>query len=371
MNGGMSPANRITHHLGAAGPGSPPAPRWTPPPLTAAGTASTQASAAPSSAVELVGVTKRFGTAPALDELDLSVPTGSITVLVGPNGAGKTTAIRTMTGALTPEHGIVRTFGLDPDLDGRRVRQRCGVVSAKPALYDRLSGTDNLRYAAELYGLGRHCDDRIRTAAARFGIDHALDKQVGSYSTGMKTRLALARSVLHEPELLLFDEPTAGLDPESSAAVLSLIREMTADGSTVVLCTHHLVEAEGLADQVVMLEDGHALVAGTPEELARHYWPGGLVHFDAEDRTLLRRLEGAPGVVKVDLHPDGADVVLDDPSLVPDLIAGLTTLGVRLTRVDPHVPTLEDLYFAVRRDAANHRRLREANAGAEPLERPR
>jgi ABC-2 type transport system ATP-binding protein len=312
--------------------------------------------ATPPPAVELLGVTKRFGTAPALLELDLTVPTGSITVLVGPNGAGKTTAIRTMTGALLPDSGLVRTFGLDPDVDGQRVRQRCGVVSAKPALYDRLSGRDNLLYAAELYGLGRRCDDRIVAAAARFGIDHALTQQVGGYSTGMKTRLALARSVLHEPELLLFDEPTAGLDPESSAAVLSLIREMTADGSTVVLCTHHLVEAEGLADQVVMLEDGRALVAGTSADLAARYWPAGLVHFDAEDRTLLRRLDGAPGVQRVDLHADGADVVLDDLSVVPDLIAGLTTLGVRLTRVEPHVPTLEDLYFAVRRDAALARR---------------
>ena len=161
----------------------------------------------------------------ALTDLDLSVPTGQITVLLGPNGAGKTTAIRMITGALTPNEGTIRVFGLDPDRDGDEVRRRCGVVSAKPALYDRLTGRDNLQYAAELYGVGRNADGAIRDAADRFGIDDALDQQVGGYSTGMKTRLALARAVLTSPELLLLDEPTSGLDPESSHAVLALIRE--------------------------------------------------------------------------------------------------------------------------------------------------
>ena len=159
--------------------------------------------------VEIRGVSRRFGAVTALDDLDLLVPAGRITVLLGPNGAGKTTAIRMITGALAPDAGHVRVFGLDPERDGEDVRRRCGVVSAKPALYDRLSGRDNLQYAAELYGLGRHADAPIREAADRFGIVDALDQQVGGYSTGMKTRLALARSVLHDPELLLFDEPTS------------------------------------------------------------------------------------------------------------------------------------------------------------------
>ena len=212
------------------------------------------------------GVRRPFGQVEALAGLTFEVPEHSITVLLGPNGAGKTTAIRMITGALKPDGGSVRVFGLDPDVDGEEVRSRCGVVSAKPALYDRLSGFDNLAYSAELYGLGRgkKVADRIRAAADRFGIEHALDSQVGGYSTGMKTRLALARSILHEPDLLLFDEPTSGLDPESSHAVLELIREMTGDGRTVLMCTHLLLEAEGLADQIVVLEDGDDLVSGTP-----------------------------------------------------------------------------------------------------------
>ena len=254
----------------------------------------------------------------------------------------------------------MRTFGLDPDVDGETVRRNCGVVSAKPALYDRLTGYDNLLYAADLYGLGRKCRARIVEAAARFDIDGALDQQVGGYSTGMKTRLALSRSVLHRPRLLLFDEPTSGLDPESSAAVLSLIREMTADGSTVVMCTHHLVEAEGLADQVVMLEDGTDLVSGTPSELARRYWPAALLRLGVEDPRDLDLVARETGVTRVERIPGGLGVHLASFAVVPDLVNALVAQGVRLTRVEPHVPTLEDLYFAVRKERAA---TRDHNAG--------
>jgi ABC-2 type transport system ATP-binding protein len=304
--------------------------------------------------VELRGVGRRFGAVPALADLDLVVPTGRITVLLGPNGAGKTTAIRVVTGALEPDVGTVRVFGLDPTVDGEEVRRRCGVVSAKPALYDRLSGRANLQYAAELYGLGRKADGPILDAADRFGIVEALDQQVGGYSTGMKTRLALARSVLHDPDLLLFDEPTSGLDPESSHAVLELIREMTAGGRTVVMCTHLLIEAEGLADRIVVLDAGTDLLAGTQGELTRLYWPPNLVHVAAEDPASLARLATWEGVVTFSARADGrpavAEVQLDDLRRLPDLVGRLVAEGVRLTRVEPHEPTLEDLYFAVRRD---------------------
>jgi ABC-2 type transport system ATP-binding protein len=308
--------------------------------------------------VELRHVSRSFGKVPALSNLNLFVPKGRITVLLGPNGAGKTTAIRVVTGALNCDKGMVRTFGLDPQTDGEEVRTRCGIVSAKPALYDRLSGWDNLAYAAELYGLGRNATEQIRAAAGRFGILEALDQQVGGYSTGMKTRLALSRSVLHNPSLLLFDEPTSGLDPESSHAVLELIREMTDEGRTVVMCTHLLIEAEGLADQIVVLESGTDLLAGSQEELIRRYWPHDLVRLSAEDPTMLDQLRDWDGVVQYDRDPAAlgngqgsiADVQLDSLARVPDLVERLAGQGVRLTRVEPHHPTLEELYFAVRRE---------------------
>ena len=310
--------------------------------------------------VHLGAVTRRFGTTVALDALDLTVPTGSITVLLGPNGAGKTTATRVITGALGADAGTVEVFGLDPVTHGQAVRRRCGVVSAKPALYDRLSGRDNLRYAAELYGLGRGraASERIAWAADRFGIAGALDDQVGGYSTGMKTRLALARSVLHEPELLLYDEPTSGLDPESSYAVLELIREMTDHGTTVIMCTHLLLEAEGLADRVVVLQAGRALIDGPPDELIARYWPDTVVEVELDtpaDLEWLCDLDGIQGVDSTGPGTGAARIRLDNEGHIPDLVFALADSGLRVRRVDPHRPSLEDLYFAVRSSSGANR----------------
>ena len=298
-------------------------------------------------------MTRRFGSVEALAGLDLVVPARRITVLLGPNGAGKTTTIRMITGALEPHSGEARTFGLDPAIAGEEVRRRCGVVSATPALYDRLTGWSNLRYAAELYGLGRSrpVDERIREAATRFGIEHALEQRVGGYSTGMKTRLALARSILHGPDLLLFDEPTSGLDPESSHAVLQMIQDMADRGTTVVMCTHLLLEAEGLADQVVVMQDGGALVAGSPGDLSDRYWPGSILLIGAENPLSEDLACLLPGVVSADVLPDGTlRAQLHADSRVADVVAVLVERGVRLTRVQPIDPSLEDLYFAVRSD---------------------
>jgi ABC-2 type transport system ATP-binding protein len=299
-------------------------------------------------AVSLGQVRRFFGESVALDGFDLRVERGTVTVLLGPNGAGKTTALRVITGALPVQAGEVRVFGIDPTgPDGESVRKRSGVVAAKPALYDRLSGRDNLRYAAELWELGP--DAPIEECADRFGILDSLDLTVGGYSTGMKTRLALTRAVLHDPELLLLDEPTSGLDPESSQAVLKLIDELAASGKTVVMCTHLLLEAEGLADQVVMLEGGVAVVSGAPDELVRRYWPTPSVMIEAEDPAGLSRLAALPGVVGVECNGGPAHVLVDSLVRVPDVVAALVADGVRVTRVVPVEPTLEELYLEVRK----------------------
>ncbi len=304
--------------------------------------------APPVPVVDVAGVHYSFGTGKGLVGLDLSVPPASITVLVGPNGAGKTTALRVVTGALRPQAGSVRVFGLEPaGPDGERVRQRCGVVAAKPALYDRLTGRDNLRYAAQLFGLGR--DAPVDAAAARFGIDRSLDLRVAGYSTGMKTRLALARAVLHGPDLLLLDEPTSGLDPESSHTVLELIRNLAAGGTTVIMSTHLLLEAEGLADQVVMMEDGSAVLAGSTAELMHRFWPRPVVCLAAEEPVGLDRVAAMDGVIGYRREGGRATVELDDLTRVPGLVADLTAAGVRLTAVTPHEPSLEELYLRVRR----------------------
>ncbi|MFN8027719.1 MAG: ABC transporter ATP-binding protein [Acidimicrobiia bacterium] len=294
---------------------------------------------------------RAFGDVMAVTDLSFVVPAGTVTVLLGPNGAGKTTVVRLVTGALHPNAGAVRTLGIDPgpESSGSEVRRRCGVVPARPALYDRLTGADNLGYAADLFGVApARREERIHEAAGRFGISEALDQKVGGYSTGMRARLALARAVLHEPDLLLLDEPTAGLDPESAKAVLGLIDEMAEDGKTVLMCTHLLLEAEGLADQVIVMDKGHAMVAGSPRELTRQYWPATRVVLDADDPRYLDYASELPFVQHYERN--GVAVVdLEDDTQVPDLVDALVANGARLTRVEPRIPSLEELYFTIRK----------------------
>ncbi|MEZ5169940.1 MAG: ABC transporter ATP-binding protein [Acidimicrobiia bacterium] len=304
-------------------------------------------------ALEFTEVSKHFGPVRALAGMSLRVDTGSVAVLLGPNGAGKTTAVRVATGAMRPQSGTVRAFGLDPTVDGEEVRSRCGVVPARPALYERLTGHDNLRYAAELYEIGD--DAPIRDAAARFGIVDALPLKVGGYSTGMRARLALARAVLHDPDLLLLDEPTAGLDPESARAVLNLIDEMGASGKTVLMCTHLLLEAEGLADQVIVADEGRSLVAGSPDELTRRFYPATTVTLDAEDRAELDRVADFDGVVSYERN-GMANIQIESRERLAPLVAELVRAGIRLVRVEPTTPTLEQLYFTIRREIARGHR---------------
>ncbi|MEA3502502.1 MAG: ABC transporter ATP-binding protein [Actinomycetota bacterium] len=296
-------------------------------------------------AIRFGSVSKSFGTVRAVEALDFEAPTGAVTVLLGPNGAGKTTTVRLATGALVADRGNIEVLGLHPKVDGDEVRRRVGIVPPKPAFYDQLTGWENLRFAAQIFGADEHA---ALDAAERFAIDHALLHQVGGYSTGMRTRLALARSVIHDPEVLLLDEPTAGLDPESSRNVLKLIRELAGRGRTIVLCTHLLHEAEGIADQIVLMSKGHAQVSGSPEELTSRYLADPVVLFDAEDRSTLDSLIGRDGVLSV--SPNGAvHATIADLDALPDLIAELVRDGVRLTRVEPIKPTLEELYFEMQR----------------------
>ena len=296
-------------------------------------------------AIRFDAVTKTFGAIRAVESLDFVAPFGAVTVLLGPNGAGKTTTVRLTTGALKADRGSIEVLGLHPKVDGDEVRQRTGVVPPKPAFYDQLTGWENLKFAAKIFAAS---ETSALDAAERFNISDALQQEVGGYSTGMRTRLALARAVIHDPEVLLLDEPTAGLDPESARSVLALIRELATKGRSIVLCTHLLHEAEGIADHVVLMNEGHAQAAGPPRELANRYIPDPIVLFDAENRQALDQLAGFDGVINTTWN-GGVHATLKDLDRLPDLVAGLVEGGARLTRVEPLVPTLEELYFEMQR----------------------
>jgi ABC-2 type transport system ATP-binding protein len=295
--------------------------------------------------IDLRAVHRRFGEVVALDDFDLTVRRGSVAVLLGPNGAGKTTTVRILTGSLLADAGSVSVLGVDPAVNGDAVRQRTGVVPPKPAMWDRLTGRENLEFTARIHGVAA---DRIQTSAARFGIDHALEQDVSGYSTGMRTRLALARALLHDPELLLLDEPTAGLDPESARAVLELIRELAGSGRTIIMATHLLHEAEGIADQVVLMGNGKVRASGPPSELAGTYMADPVVWIDGHNRDVIDQIVEHPSVVAAEWS-NGFRVTLTSMDAVPDIVEVLAKDGARLTRVESSAPTLEQLYFEMQR----------------------
>ena len=297
-------------------------------------------------AITFQGVFRAFGDVMAVRDLDIEIPTGTVAVLLGPNGAGKTTTVRLGTGALAADSGKISILGLDPRVDAGEIRQKSGVVPPKPAFYERLTGRANLEFAAQLWELGS--DAPIDESAQRFGISESLDSEVGGYSTGMRTRLALARAVLHNPTVLFLDEPTAGLDPESARAVLELITELAGKGRTIVMCTHLLHEADGIADQVVMMSEGHAWVTGPPDKLVDEFWSDRRVHLDAENREALAVVKDFEGVVASETN-GFVTIELDDLNRLPNLVEHLVKQGVRLTRVEPVQPTLEQLYFEMQR----------------------
>ena len=205
-------------------------------------------------AIVLAGVAKRFGTHTALHPTDLAIPRGQAVLLVGANGAGKSTLLRLVAGLCRPSAGSVKINGLDPQRTPE-ARAEIGLLSHQTLLYDELTARENLRFFAQLYGLDNP-DQRLAVALATVGLNERLDQRVGSFSRGMKQRLAIARAILHAPSILLLDEPFTGLDSSASAALHRLVRCLRQEGRTCILVTHRLDEAEGLVDRLLVIERG-------------------------------------------------------------------------------------------------------------------
>jgi ABC-2 type transport system ATP-binding protein len=295
-------------------------------------------------AISVTGLVKTFGPTRALDGLDLEVTAGEVHGFLGPNGSGKSTTIRVLLGLLRADSGGAVLLDGDPWHDAVELHRRLAYVPGEVTLWPTISGGEAIDLLGRLRG---GLDERRRAdLLERFDLDPR--KKARTYSKGNRQKVALVAALASDAELLLLDEPTSGLDPESSVAVLSMIRSMAEGGRTVIMCTHLLLEAEGLADRIIVLEGGADVVTGTPSDLTSRYWPGVVVRLDAEDPTMLDRLQGGEGVLTYQRDASCATVQLDDPARVPDLVASLAASGVRLTRVEPHTPTLEDLYFAVR-----------------------
>lgn len=221
--------------------------------------------------IEVSAIHKSFSGQKVIDNLSFTVNRGEIVGFLGPNGSGKTTTIRLLNGVITPDSGQIKVWGLDPVLSGEEIRRRSGVMTESAGLYRNMSGIENLRFFAGLYGVGKP-ESRIKQLLADFGLDEAQDKKVGVYSSGMKKRLGIAKALLHSPELLFLDEPTTGLDPEGTRDLLQYIAELNRKHQvTVFLCTHLLKQVEPLCRKFIFIAAGRILESGTLAEIEAKY----------------------------------------------------------------------------------------------------
>ncbi len=307
-------------------------------------------------AIDTRGLTKTYGRAAAVDCVDLQVPAGGVYALLGTNGAGKTTTVRMLSTLVRPDAGTARVFGLDVVAHAGRVRSLIGVTGQYASVDEDLTATENLTIFARLVGASRRQSrGRADELLAEFGLGAAADRAVRHFSGGMRRRLDLAASMITRPRLLFLDEPTTGLDPRTRQQMWQTVRRMVADGSTVLLTTQYLEEADQLADRVAVMDHGRIVADGTADELKARIGDN-CVRLDLRDPDL------APAAAAVCAVFAQEDVLLEEaerrvmvpmPDLesLPEMLLALRAAQIELVAVNVERPTLDEVFFALTGDA--------------------
>ncbi len=311
------------------------------------------------SAILVEGLTKSFGDVHALRGIDLAVPRGTVLGVLGPNGAGKTTAVRILTTLLRPDKGRALVEGRDVVRDAAAVRRSIGLSGQSAAIQEELTGRENLEIIGRLFHLSwPAARSRATELLARFDLADAADRAAKNYSGGMQRRLDLAASLVGRPQVLFLDEPTTGLDPRSRLGMWEIIRSLVAGGTTLLLTTQYLDEADELADEIVVIDHGLVIAAGTAEELKSRVG-GDVLEFTVPDRNRISDAvaaianvgEGEPnadketGVVSVGVGGRGSDALID-------AVRGLDAAGVRTQGLALRRPSLDDVFLALTGHAA-------------------
>ena len=299
------------------------------------------------------GLTKSYGKVKALKGLDLEVPQGTVLGLLGPNGAGKTTAVSILTTLIEPDSGSANIAGIDLRKDPQEVRKRIGLSGQYAAVDETLTGYENLDMIGRLYRLGRQpARDRARELLEMFNLSDAGDRPVKTYSGGMRRRLDLAGALVAEPPVLFLDEPTTGLDPRSRTDLWAVIRQLVADGATLLLTTQYLEEADHLADEILVIDHGLAIAQGTADELKRQV--GGerleVTVGSAEEIDKTRQILAAlaVGEIQVDEHRRALTVpIAGGAPVLMQALRDLDAAAITVHDVGLRRPTLDDVFLTL------------------------
>jgi ABC-2 type transport system ATP-binding protein len=299
--------------------------------------------------IEVAGLGKRFGSLTAVRDLSFVVGDGEIFGLLGPNGAGKTTTVRMLAGLIAPSAGTARINGLELGRGSQRIRATTGILTESPGLHDRLTARQNLGYYGRLYGLSGR---RLREAVDRYlgvvGLADAADRRVVGFSKGMRQKVAIARALMHEPEVIYLDEPTSGLDPSAAKTIRDFVATLRDAGRSIVVCTHNLDEAERLCDRIGIMR-GTLLQVDTPARLRRRNGTASVrIELVGARRpaSFIDLLAGLP-FVEGARADDGVLVVeVQDPrGDNPELVRALVEAGARIVGVHEQSATLEQVYL--------------------------
>jgi ABC-2 type transport system ATP-binding protein len=311
------------------------------------------------SAIAVSGLRKAYGDKTVLDGIDLDVRAGTVFSLLGPNGAGKTTTVNVLTTLMKADGGTVRVAGHDVGTETKAVRAVIGVTGQFAAVDDLLTGRENLQLMADLHHLRAGEGKRVVTSLLeRFDLAESAQKMASTYSGGMRRKLDLAMTLVTRPQIIFLDEPTTGLDPRSRRTMWTIIRELVADGVTVFLTTQYLEEADHLANRVAVLDQGHLVAEGTPDEL-KHQVPGSHVRLEVSDVAGL----AAAARVLTGSTVDDAALTLRVPSdgkakSVRALLDRLDEHSIEVEEFSVHTPDLDEVFLALTGHASTQENAR-------------